>query len=198
MQTTIKAYKDLTDTELQKILRFRGDIFEEEYQFSETEKCEDYSPLHQDDYDEHSVHFIIRQDEDGAIIAYVRLIRDQLRALPIYNHFPTLSDPQTTGIEISRLSIHPSYRGDFSSSSPFGILFTEIGRYSLSVGITSLHCIMLFQSYWALKRLYNIPFQRIGKRQRFSRNVDCYPCSIDVLEAIDRNHARYDSPLVAA
>ena len=198
MQTAIKAYKDLTDTELQEILRFRGDIFEEEYQFSETEKCEDYSPLHPDDYDEHSVHFIIRQDEDSAIIAYVRLIRDQLRALPIYNYFPTLSDPQTTGIEISRLSIHPSYRGDFRSSSPLGTLFTEIARYGLSVGITSLHCFVFFKPYWALKKLYNIPLQRLGKRQRFSRNVDCYLCSIDVLEAIDRNQDRYDSPLVAA
>ena len=198
MQTTIKTYKDLTYTELQEILQFRGDIFEKEYQFSQTEKCEDYSPLHPDDYDEHSVHFIIRQDEDGAIIAYVRLIRDQLRALPIYNYVPTLSDPQTIGIEISRLCIHPSYRGDFRSSSPFGTLFTEITKYCLSVGITFWHCLMSARSYWALKKFYNIPFQRIGKRQRFSGNVDCYPCSINVLEAIDQNHDRYDSPLIAA
>lgn len=197
-QTTIKGYKDLTDTELQEILQFRADIFEKEYQVSETEKCEDFFPLRPDDYDEHSVHFIIRQDEDGAIIAYVRLICDQLRALPIYNYFPTLSDPRTTGIEISRLSVHSSYRGDFRSSSPFGTLFTEIARYSLSVGIASLHCLMSSKSYWALKRLYNIPFQRLGKRLRFLENVDCYPCSIDVLEAIDRNHDRYDLPLVAA
>ncbi len=191
MQTTVAEVKigsSLTLDEMQEICKFRSQIFEEVYQLA-SEKPEMYSFEQPDEYDEQSCHFIIRSSEDGAILAYARTIFDQIKALPMFKYCTTPLASQKTAVEISRLCIHKSYRGDFTASSPFCTLFTQIIKYSLVSRIDIWYGHFLIKFYYAAKRLFRVPLQRLGDRQRFSESNDVYACSLSVAEMVDRNQS---------
>ena len=191
MQITIAEVKigsSLTLAEMREICKFRSQIFEEVYQLA-SEKPDSYSPEKPDDYDKQSCHFIIRRSEDGAILAYARIIFDQLTTLPMFKYCTTLPNVQKTAAEISRLCIHKSYRGDFTRFSPFCSLFTEMIKYSLAANINVWYGYFFTKFYYAAKRLFKVPLQRLGDLQKFSESTSVYACSLDVVETIARNQS---------
>ena len=185
MQTIAEVYNELTHSEIQEILQFRGHLFDEEYQFS-TEKPE---YLYLDNYDENSVHFMVRQNGDGPIIAYLRMICTQIKNLPIYKCHSTIPNSEVIGIEVSRLCVHPSYRGNISSSSVLSSLLKEVLRYSFTLSITHWYVTCTIKSYYLLKKLLKIPVQRIGGGHNYSENLVFYPCFIDLTEALAKSYS---------
>ena len=88
-----------------KILEFRSHIFEEAYQLA-SEKPDSFSAEKPDDYDEQSIHFVIREGE--VILAYARMILAPITELPIFNYCPTLPNSQEIAVEISRFCVSKS------------------------------------------------------------------------------------------
>ena len=188
MQTIILKNEDLDPTEMREILEFRSQIFEEVYQLA-SEKPDSYSPKRPDKYDKYSVHFILR-DEDGIIRAYARLIVCQATELPIAEACTIPTNARTPVAGVSRLCLCKSYRGDLSGFSLLSVLFVEMATYSLANGITDWYCLFLNKFYYAARKLFKLPLQRLGEPVKFSENTYAHPCLVDVVGTVARNHSK--------
>ena len=185
MQTIVLKNEDLDPTVTGEILEFRGQIFEEVYQLA-SDRPDSYSPKKPDDYDKQSVHFILR-DEEGIIRAYARMIFGRIIELPIFNSCPTLPSPQTPAVEISRLCVCPSCRGDFTGRGPLYVLTLAMIKYSLTNGINAWYVGFFDKFYYAARKLFNLSLQCLGDKERFSENTHVYSCLIDIVETMAQN-----------
>jgi N-acyl amino acid synthase of PEP-CTERM/exosortase system len=104
------------DASREEIFRLRYKVYCDEWGF---EKPEDHPQgIEKDDFDGHSVHFIVRRKEDGLLIGTVRLILASELGFPFEKH--CFLSPEGTGLlrglnrlkgaEISRLAVSKEYR----------------------------------------------------------------------------------------
>ena len=193
MNVEVRNNEDLDPTAMGEILEFRGQIFEEVYQLA-SEQPDGYSPEKPDDYDKQSVHFILR-DEDGIIRAYARITFGQIIELPTWKDCPTVSNPQTSAVEVSRLCVCPSCQDRFHWAWPFYVLTLAMIKYSLNNSINAWYIGFLDKFYYPARKLFNFSLQRFGDKERLSENNCVYPCLMDVAETMaqnkDKSHYRY-------
>jgi N-acyl amino acid synthase of PEP-CTERM/exosortase system len=100
------------DPLLLEVYKLRYKVYAEEWEF---ERREDHpGEIEKDEYDEHSVHFIVRRRGEDRIIGTIRMITNSAKGFPIEKHCRI--DTDLSGYdknrfgEISRLAVSKDYR----------------------------------------------------------------------------------------
>ena len=109
------------DPLLTEVYKLRYKVYCDEWGF---EKPEDHPRgLEKDEYDEHSVHFVVRRQGEGQILGTIRMINHSEKGFPIEKHCRidqdlSVFDKHRFG-EISRLAISKEYRKRITDAAIF-------------------------------------------------------------------------------
>jgi len=165
--------------ELEELYKIRNSVYCEEYKYIDPQNTHD--GLEYDDWDAHSIHFIIRNG-DNKIAATVRLILNSKLSFPIEKHFKFDVDVNHYNkdkiAEISRLIVAKKYRKHH-------LMFVLIKGMYLFVkrnGISNVYSVMDDKLYPLLVKM-GLPFRKIGKPSLYQGFT--YPCILNVKELED-------------
>lgn len=164
-------------------MRYR--VYCEEYNYIEKNQFPD--KLEKDEWDKHSVHFIIR-DRHHEIAATVRLILNSGIGFPIEKHFEfdlnlkSLNRNETA--EVSRFIVSKKYR----KRHLMFVLIKGIYLYTLDKGIKNIFGVMDDRLFPMLQSV-GIPFRKIGKPSIYQGYT--FPCLLnsgDLENELHRNN----------
>jgi N-acyl amino acid synthase of PEP-CTERM/exosortase system len=207
------------DPLLNEVFKLRYKVYAEEWGF---EKKEDHpDEIEKDEFDDHSVHFIVRRKGEERIIGTIRMITNSEKGFPIEKHCRIDTDlsayDKNRFGEISRLAVSKDYRkratdavyydgkvidnaavdnifaGSRKMSNDIVLgLYQCIYRESLERGNQFLLAVMAKGLYLLLKRV-GILFEPIGPEQYYHGPRSPYLGRIDTMlqELAKRNHALY-------
>lgn len=202
--------KVTTGEELQEVYRLRYKVYCDEWGF---ERPEDHPEgIEQDEYDEHSTHFVAFRNDTGQFIGTVRLIFDSELGFPLERHCEVTKD--LSGIdrsrlaEISRLAVSKEYRKRLVDRIIFNEeeyrepldcpppqqrrvndyaivlgLYRCIYRESMERGITHLYAAMADGLYFLLRR-NALLFEPIGPTVEYHGRRTPYICTLEKTIAI--------------
>lgn len=107
----LSFYIGQSRSDLNDIFRLRYRIYCEEFEYIEKDKFQE--KMEMDEYDSHSVHFLIR-DKQARLVATTRLILSSSVGFPLEKNFKLYFDPKKIHrnqvAEISRLIVVPEFR----------------------------------------------------------------------------------------
>jgi N-acyl amino acid synthase of PEP-CTERM/exosortase system len=207
------------DPLLNEVFKLRYKVYVEEWGF---EKKEDHpGEIEKDEFDDHSVHFIVRRKGEEQIIGTIRMITNSDKGFPIDKHCRIEADLSAYDKyrfgEISRLAVSKDYRkrvtdavyfdgkavdaaaidnmytGSRKMSNDIVLgLYQCIYRESLERGNQFLLAVMAKGLYLLLKRV-GILFEPIGPEQYYHGLRSPYLGTINAMlqELAERNAALY-------
>ncbi|MFH0952584.1 MAG: PEP-CTERM/exosortase system-associated acyltransferase [Patescibacteria group bacterium] len=178
-------YTTESNIDLDDIFRIRYQVYCVERGFLDKDNYPDNRET--DEYDKHSVHFILRNNEDE-IAASVRLIMNSDKPFPIEKHF-NLSlhvpiDSRDKLAEISRLVVAKSYRKKFLMIALIKGMFAYVSK----MGITHVYSVLDDSLHPVLLRL-GLPFKRIGQPTIYQGLTSPYIIEVnEMLEALEEKN----------
>ncbi|MGA2262178.1 MAG: PEP-CTERM/exosortase system-associated acyltransferase [Acidobacteriota bacterium] len=110
------------DPFINEVYKLRYKVYCEEWGF---EKQEDHpGGMEKDQFDEHSVHFVVMRKGDNQVIGTIRMINNSEKGFPVEQHFQIDTDLSAFNKdrfgEISRLAISKDYRKRATDAVIFG------------------------------------------------------------------------------
>lgn len=163
--------------ELNEIYGLRYQVYCEEYAYLEKEKYP--SRKERDEYDDHSIHFLLR-DRNNEIAASVRLVTSSILGLPIEKYFPLdirVSEKPKRLAEISRLIVSKRYRKKFLLLALMRGIYVYVKFHDISHVYS-----VLDEKLYPVLVSFGFPYKKIGPKSVYQGLTSPYIMDIADME----------------
>ena len=169
-------YTTEQESELKELFKIRYRVYCEEYNYISKENTK--NGLEKDEWDSHSTHFIIR-DEEKEIAATVRMILNSDDSFPLLGNFKIDVDTSSVNLskaaEISRLIVTKKYRRHHLLL----VLIKGMYLFVKEKGLENVFSVMDDKLLPMLTKI-GLPFRKIGPPSIYQGLT--YPCMLNVKE----------------